>query len=82
MSIHLTRAPTVPLTSYHTKRSSHLKYERIGASWRLRAYVHQQIQIIVYVCIFRVIIDFWRVSSFSENFDTIDGNFYKMIKIL
>ena len=26
MSIHVTRAPTVPLTSYDTKRSSHLKY--------------------------------------------------------
>ena len=25
MSIHVTRAPTVPLTSYDTKRSSHLK---------------------------------------------------------
>ena len=25
MSIHATRAPTVPLTSYDTKRSSHLK---------------------------------------------------------
>ena len=24
MSIHVTRAPTVPLTSYDTKRSSHL----------------------------------------------------------
>ena len=24
MSIHITRAPTVPLTSYDTKRSSHL----------------------------------------------------------
>ena len=26
MSIHVTRAPTVPLTLYDTKRSSHLKY--------------------------------------------------------
>ena len=25
MSIHVRRAPTVPLTSYDTKRSSHLK---------------------------------------------------------
>ena len=25
MSIHVTRAPMVPLTSYDTKRSSHLK---------------------------------------------------------
>ena len=25
MSIHVTRAPTVPLTSYDTKRRSHLK---------------------------------------------------------
>ena len=25
MSIHVTRAPTVPLTSYDTKRSSNLK---------------------------------------------------------
>ena len=25
MSIHVSRAPTVPLTSYDTKRSSHLK---------------------------------------------------------
>ena len=27
MSIHVTRAPTVPFTSYDTKRSSHLKEE-------------------------------------------------------
>ena len=28
MSIHVTRAPTVPLTSYDTKRSSYLKSVR------------------------------------------------------
>ena len=28
MSIYVTRAPTVPLTSYDTKRSSHLKLKR------------------------------------------------------
>ena len=27
MSIHVTRAPTMPLTSYDTKRSSHLNDE-------------------------------------------------------
>ena len=30
MSIHVTRAPTVPLTSYDTKRSSHLKLSKLG----------------------------------------------------
>ena len=28
MSIHVTRAPTVPLVSYDTKRRSHLKADR------------------------------------------------------
>ena len=29
MSIHVTRAPTVPLTSYDTKRRSHLKFRPV-----------------------------------------------------
>ena len=28
MSIHVTRVPTVPLTSYDTKRSSHLNVKK------------------------------------------------------
>ena len=43
MSIHVTRAPTVPLTSYDTKRSSHLKEKMWKPSLKF-AYVGKTLQ--------------------------------------
>ena len=37
MSIHVTRAPTVPLTSYDTKRRNHLKVSKKSIKGQLNA---------------------------------------------
>ena len=39
MSIHVTRAPTVPITSYDTKRSSHLKEKVIATDDKRQKYI-------------------------------------------
>ena len=44
MSIHVTRAPTVPLTSYDTKRSSHLNFEWFFAALYGTSFVRTKIR--------------------------------------
>ena len=54
MSIHVTRAPTVPRTSYDTKRSSHLKFEEFHSSRKYEVVIVIEIPIVISKVIFGV----------------------------